>query len=163
MEEEAEEEEEEEAPTPAALDAGAAMAFKAGNARVHAMAAGTKAWVDRGRGVLTVRSPGGGEGAAPSSPSSTRPHVVFTTDTGRVLLNAVLYKGLVTAKARKPHMVTATLANAAALPGSEGGGGGGEGAAAPALAPHLFTLASEEEADAFMGALKAAVAKHCIS
>jgi hypothetical protein len=135
------------------------MAFKAPSARVHAMPPGSKGWVDRGRGVLTVRSAaeggGGGEGAAPSA----RPHVVFTTDTGRVLLNAALYRGLMTAKAKKPHMGTATLANAAA-PVSEDGGGGG-GGDAPVLAPHLFTLASESEADAFMAALKDAVAKHC--
>jgi len=161
---EEEDEEEEEEATPAALDVGAAMAFKASNARVHAMTPGTKAWVDRGRGVLTVRSPASGEAGAAAA-SSARPHVVFTTDTGRVLLNAVLYKGLVVGKARKPHMVTATLANAAALAAGsedgEGGGGGSGGGGATTLAPHLFTLASEEEADAFMAALKEAVAKHC--
>jgi hypothetical protein len=159
---EEEEEEEEEEATPAALDAGAAIAFKAA-ARLHAMPPGAGRWVDRGRGVLTLRE-GGGGGGGDAGASSARPHIVFTTDTGRVLLNAALYKGLVTGKAKKPHMVTATLANAAAVAGEggEGGEGGGSGSgAAPVLAPHLFSLGSEEEADAFSAALKEAVAKHC--
>ena len=53
-------------------------------------------------------------------------------------------------QARKPHMVTASLANAAA------GGGGDDGA--PTAAPVLFNCFAEAEADAFVAAMKGGAA-----
>ena len=43
-----------------------------------------QAWKEKGQGLLTVRQPAGG------GPSA----VVFTTEAGRVLVNAALYKGI---------------------------------------------------------------------
>lgn len=115
-----------------------------------------------------MRAPNGGEGggegaaaaagAAPASSSSRRPYLVFTTDSGRVLLNAACYRGLAAMKARKPHMVTASLANAAAG-GESGGGGGGGAAAAPQISPTLFNLFAEGAADKFVAVLKEAASK----
>ena len=45
-------------------------------------------WKGQGRGLLTVRQPkDAGQGKASA-------HVVFTTEAGRVLLNAALHKGI---------------------------------------------------------------------
>ena len=108
--------------------------------------------MDRGAGVLTVRAPNSEGGEA--STSSKRPYLVFTTDSGRVLLNAACYRGLAAMKARKPHMVTASLANAAA-----GGEGGSVGATAPQISPTLFNLFAEGAADKFVAVLKEAASK----
>lgn len=99
--------------------------------------------------MLTVRAPNGESGVAAASTSSggRRPYLVFTTDSGRVLLNAACYRGLAAMKARKPHMVTASLANAAV--GESGGG-----AAAPQISPTLFNLFAEGAADKFVSCLK---------
>ena len=154
---EAEEEEE----TETVLDGGATILFKE-KAKLHTQGPDKK-WVDRGAGVLTVRAPsGGGEGgAAGASASSRRPYLVFTTDSGRVLLNAGCYRGLAAMKARKPHMVTASLATAAAGGGEGGGGAGGGGgaAAAPQISPTLFNLFAEGAADKFVAVLKEAASK----
>ena len=45
-----------------------------------------QAWKEKGQGLLTVRQPAG-EGTRP-------PQVVFTTESGRVLVNAALYRGV---------------------------------------------------------------------
>lgn len=85
---------------------------------------------------------------------------MLTTDTGRVPLNAGVYKGMQALKAKKPHLVTVALANAAAPRPSDDGGGGAPPppASAPKLEPHLFNLGTEAAADAFIAALKAAAA-----
>ena len=150
--------EEEAEETETVLDGGATILFKE-KAKLHTQGPDKK-WVDRGAGVLTVRAPaGGGEGGegAASASSSRRPYLVFTTDSGRVLLNAACYRGLAAMKARKPHMVTASLANAAA--GGESGGAGGGGAAAPQISPTLFNLFAEGAADKFVAVLKEAASK----
>lgn len=144
--------------TEAALDTGAAIAFKT-KAKMHAQGVGPDGkpkWAERGSGALTVRTP-----------ADARPHLVLTTDTGRVVLNAAIYKGMTAIKAKKPHIVAVNLANAAPPPPSVGGGDG-EGdtapaaadaaAAAPKLAPHLLSFDSEPSADAFIEAVKKAEA-----
>lgn len=47
-----------------------------------------KKWKDKGTGTLTLRRATGAEGAG------KRPYFVFTTDSGRVLINAPLVKGM---------------------------------------------------------------------
>jgi hypothetical protein len=47
------------------------------------------AWSKRGPGTLTVRRP-----AAPSDSGGRAPYLVFTTDTGRVMISAPLLKGV---------------------------------------------------------------------
>jgi len=49
----------------------------------------SKKWKDRGTGTLTIR-----QSKEPSSSGSNASYLVFTTDSGRVLLNAPLVKGL---------------------------------------------------------------------
>jgi len=68
-----------------------------------------------------------------------------------VLLNAGCYRGLAAMVARKPHMVTASLANAAEKSG-EGGG-------APKISPTLFNLFAKGAADKFVAVLKEAASK----
>ena len=74
--------------TAAALDASTDYLFK-GKAKLHTQGPDKK-WADRGAGSLTVRRPAGGG----------RPHVVFTTDAGRILLNAGLHASLPVQKAK---------------------------------------------------------------
>lgn len=146
--------EEEEEATETVLDGGATILFKE-KAKLHTQGPDKK-WVDRGAGVLTVRAPSTtseGAAAAPTS-SSKRPYLVFTTDSGRVLLNAACYRGLAAMKARKPHMVTASLANAAEKSSGEGRDG-----VPPQISPTLFNLFAEGAADKFVAVLKEAASK----
>lgn len=148
--------EEEEEATETVLDGGATILFKE-KAKLHTQGPDKK-WVDRGAGMLTVRAPSNSsEGGGAASTSLKRPYLVFTTDSGRVLLNAACYRGLVAMKARKPHMVTASLANVAEK--SSGGEGGGGSAAPPQISPTLFNLFAEGAADKFVGVLKEAASK----
>lgn len=48
--------------------------------------AGLQAWKEKGQGLLTLRQPSGG-GSGPAQ-------IVFTTEAGRVLVNAALYRGV---------------------------------------------------------------------
>ena len=66
--------------------------------RVHAQ----REWVDRGRGVLTVRanSQPEGNGTTPST------QVVFTMESGRVLVNGALYKGMSITKVNNSLLYT---------------------------------------------------------
>ena len=54
-------------------------------------------WVDKGRGTLTVRASSQPEGSS----TSVSTQVVFTMDSGRVLVNGALYKGLSITKVRQ--------------------------------------------------------------
>ncbi|KAL4429407.1 hypothetical protein ABPG77_005181 [Micractinium sp. CCAP 211/92] len=56
--------------------------------KLTSMPIGTKKWADKGKGTLTLRRSTAGEGAG------QRPYFVFTTDSGRVLINAPLVKNL---------------------------------------------------------------------
>lgn len=61
------------------------------NERLHLMTQDgeTKKWKDRGTGAFTVRLSKPGEG-----PSGQVSYIVFTTDSGRILINAPIVKGL---------------------------------------------------------------------
>ncbi|KAK9825913.1 hypothetical protein WJX81_005791 [Elliptochloris bilobata] len=85
-------------------EAGAAILYKS-RAKVYVQG-GDKAWKEKGQGLLTVRQPASG-GTGP-------PQIVFTTESGRVLVNAALYKGIrVVPQATKPNMATLSLVVAA--------------------------------------------------
>ncbi len=59
-----------------------------------------QAWKEKGQGLLTVRQPASADGGARAGPSQ----IVFTTESGRVLVNAALYKGVkVVPQARFPQ------------------------------------------------------------
>ena len=58
-----------------------------------------QAWKEKGQGLLTVRQPASADGGARAGPSQ----IVFTTESGRVLVNAALYRGVkVVPQARFP-------------------------------------------------------------
>ena len=138
--------------TAAELDTGASIAFKT-KAKMFAQATapdGKAKWAERGNGALTVRTPAG-----------ARAHVVLTTDTGRVVLNAAVYKNVNALKTKKSHIVAVNLANVAPPPATASGDGGADATPAPdapKLAPHLLSFDSEPSADAFIEAVKKAEA-----
>lgn len=65
-------------------DAEAELLFKS-RCRLYLQKAEDKSWADRGMGTLTVRQPKGATGGG---------YIVFTMESGRVLLNARLYKNM---------------------------------------------------------------------
>lgn len=138
--------------TAAELDASASIAFKT-KAKMFAQATapdGKAKWAERGNGALTVRTPAG-----------ARAHIVLTTDTGRVVLNAAVYKNVNALKTKKPHIVAVNLANVAPPPATASGDGGADATPppdAPKLAPHLLSFDSEPSAAAFIEAVKTAEA-----
>lgn len=83
-----------------------------------------KKWKDRGLGTLTLRK-------ATDPEASKTPYLVFTTDSGRVLVNAPLVKGIrPTLMTKQPSSVIMCLFNAIKEEEDaeeEGGGGGGGG------------------------------------
>jgi hypothetical protein len=55
------------------------------------------AWDDRGHGTLTVREQKSGESAGTASSAN----IVFTTESGRILVNGEVYKGIKINQVRK--------------------------------------------------------------
>lgn len=74
-----------------------------GSPYVHAQ----QEWVDRGRGMLTVRA-----SSQENSGTSPPAQVVFTMDSGRVLVNGAVYKGMSITKACHVPMLPAIAASA---------------------------------------------------
>ncbi|KAL6777192.1 hypothetical protein ACKKBF_B20525 [Auxenochlorella protothecoides x Auxenochlorella symbiontica] len=90
-----------------------------------------KKWEDRGRGMLTLRQPRSGG----------QPFLVFTTDTGRVLVNAPLVRGMKpTGNPKTPRNLVMALHNAV---------GGGP----PAHGMYIFKAEDAEAAKALRGAI----------
>lgn len=66
-------------------DAGEAVQLTPGSGTSDMCVACGEQWKDRGKGMLTLRKP---------EEAGRSPYLVFTTDSGKILLTAALYKGL---------------------------------------------------------------------
>ena len=56
-------------------------------------------WSERGLGTLTLRR-------AADAPSSVLPYIIFTMESGRIAVNAALYRGLVFQRVWQPPCAT---------------------------------------------------------
>ncbi|BDA44989.1 hypothetical protein COCOBI_06-4680 [Coccomyxa sp. Obi] len=86
------------------LSEGSKLLFKE-TAKLYLKPPDKATWDDRGSGTLTVRQQLEEDGAG-SAPSA---NIVFTTESGRILVNGGVYKGIKLNPAKKPSMVVTNL------------------------------------------------------
>lgn len=89
VQEDDDEEEEEEAGPSVELESATANILLSQRVSLNSMSPEAKKWADRGAGTLTVR-----QSKTPSASGKCLVYLMFTQDTGRVLINAPLVKGM---------------------------------------------------------------------
>jgi hypothetical protein len=109
------------------------------NAKLYFQDKVTKKWEDRGRGNLTLRR----AKQQPGDSGPNTPFLVFTMESGRVLLNASLYKGLSMQQQKAMVLMTLEVAE-----------GGDDGAAKAAMTLVNFRLRSQEDGKNFHDKIK---------